>query len=293
MARTSRASCLDAVLEWRYIDQGNVPELWNRRVDMVQVTRWRAAALALASLLIVSAGCSEAPEESQATTSEPVEAVVEEGGNAAVEAEAEAAAEQAADEEAAMRAATEAAMRAHTEEALAVLKSSSDFLGQQQSFGFEAHVGFDVLQLNGQKLEFGGTRKATVRRPDRARVEAEQRDGDQMTLFFDGETISVDIPGENAYVSAERPGTLDAALDYLVEDLGTPAPLEDFLSSDLYSEVKDKLRSGFYVEEEMIGRHLCHHLAFSASEVDVQIWIEDGDRPLPCRVVITYKKAEG
>jgi hypothetical protein len=260
---------------------------------MVQVSRWRAAALALASLPIVAVGCSEAPEESGTAVVEAPEAVVEEEPDAAVEAEAGAPAEEAADEEAVRKAATVAAMRAHTEEALAVLKRSSDFLGQQQSFSFEAHVGFDVLQLNGQKLEFGGTRKATVRRPDRVHVEARQRDGDQMTLFFDGETISVDIPGENAYVSVERPGNLDAALDYLVEDLGTPAPLEDFFSSDLYAEVKDKLRSGFYVEEEMIAGQLCHHLAFSAPEVDVQIWIEDGERPLPRRVVITYKTADG
>ena len=89
---------------------------------MVHVTRWRAAALALASLSIVAAGCSEAPDESEATTAEAPEAGVEEEVNAAMEAEAEAAAEEAADEEAARKAATVAAMRAHTEEALAILK---------------------------------------------------------------------------------------------------------------------------------------------------------------------------
>ena len=73
---------------------------------------------------------------------------------------------------------------------------------------------------------------------------------------------------------------------------GTPAPLHDFLSSNFYTNVKDNLRSGFYVEEEKIGKRTCHHLAFRTNVVDVQIWIEDGDRPLPCSVVITYKQEE-
>jgi hypothetical protein len=235
--------------------------------------------LALACLSIALAGCSEASNAPEATT------------DAAVEGAAEAVA--AEGEERVAEAALEEVIRAHTEPALAVLKRSADFLAQQQSFSFEARLGSEVLQVTGQKLEFGGTRKATVRRPDRLRVEVKQRDGEERTLFFDGETISVDIPSDKAYVSVRHPGTLDAALDYLVEDLGTPAPLEDFLSSNFYSEVEGKIESGFYVQDATIAGRLCEHLAFRSSEVDLQIWIESGDRPLPRRLVITYKAAEG
>jgi hypothetical protein len=258
---------------------------------MIQSVRWRAAALTLACLAIGTPGCSEALKESEATTDAAAEA-------AAIEVEAEGtreaeAAGTAEAEAAAAEAALEEVIRTHTEGVLAVLERSAAFLEQQQSFSFEAHVGFDVLQLNGQRLEFGGTRKATVRRPDRARVEAKRRDGDEKTLFFDGERISVDMPAENAYVSVEYPGSLDSALDYLVEDLGTPAPLEDFLSSNFLAEAEGKIESGFYVQDATIAGRLCEHLAFRTSEVDVQIWIEAGDRPLPCRLVITYKTAEG
>jgi hypothetical protein len=241
---------------------------------MLQMIRWSTLALALACLSIGPAGCSEASKAAEATT----------------EAAVEGAAEQ---EETTAAAALEEVIQAHTEAALAVLKHSADFLAQQQSFGLEAQVGFEVLQVTGQKLEFGGTRKATLRRPDRLRVEMKRRDGEEKTLFFDGETISVDIPDEKAYVSVRHPGTLDSALDYLVENLETPAPLEDFLSSNFYSELEGKIESGFYVQDATIAGRLCEHLAFRSSEVDFQIWIESGDRPLPRRLVITYKAAEG
>ena len=36
-----------------------------------------------------------------------------------------------------------------------------------------------------------------------------------------------------------------------------------------------------------------HHLAARTDTVDFQVWVADGDKPLPQRVVITYKKAKG
>ena len=37
----------------------------------------------------------------------------------------------------------------------------------------------------------------------------------------------------------------------------------------------------------------CDHLAFRTDEVDWQIWIAQGDRPYPCRYVITSNKIKG
>jgi hypothetical protein len=37
----------------------------------------------------------------------------------------------------------------------------------------------------------------------------------------------------------------------------------------------------------------CDHLAFRTEEVDWQIWIAQGDRPYPCRYVITSTKVAG
>ena len=178
-------------------------------------------------------------------------------------------------------------------EVLAELKRSSDFLAAQKSYRFDAHLGFDVVQSTGQKLEFGGSRKITVRRPDRVRVESRARNGTEATMTFDGETISIDLTDENAYVSVAKPGTLDAAIDYLVDDLGVPAPLADLFYSDFFSGIVDRIESGFIVGESTIGKCDCLHLAFSAEDIDVQMWVEEGDRPLPFRIVITYKKAEG
>ena len=40
----------------------------------------------------------------------------------------------------------------------------------------------------------------------------------------------------------------------------------------------------------VIGGVECDHLAFRTKEVDWQIWIAQGNRPYPCRYVITSSK---
>ena len=242
---------------------------------------WIAADVGIACLGLAGAGCSDWPQP---------EAVVEWIDVAAAQAEPAEAARTGAD---ALRAKTRARIEAFTADAVESLKRSADFLAARKSYSFEADVSYDVLQPNGQMLEFGGTRDVLMRRPDRLRVEVVGRDGDAMQLFFDGQSILVDMPTEDAYVKAEKPGTLYAALDYLVEDLGTPSPLEDFVSENFAADVEGRIESGFYVEHVKLGDRICEQLAFRTDEVDFQLWVQDGEEPVPCRLVITYKQAEG
>jgi len=185
------------------------------------------------------------------------------------------------------------AEQADTAEALAILKVMSDFLAGQPALRFEAEVGWDAMQVTGQRLEFGARRVMTVRRPDRARMESVRRDGEVATVYFDGQRISIDLPDEQAYVSLERPGTLDQAIDYLTDEMNTPVRLGDLVQADIYGDVAPKVVSGFWVGEEEIEGVLCDHIALRAEHVDAQLWVEEGDRPVPLRMVITYREAAG
>jgi hypothetical protein len=202
-------------------------------------------------------------------------------------------AQEAASRDAALEAKIEAAIQADTEELRTEMKRSADFLAGQASFSVRADIAYEVLQGNGSKLEFGSTRTVTVRRPDRLRIDSRQRDGDRATLYFDGKQIAVDLPDEKAYVAVEKPGTLDEAIDYLVDDLDTPAPLHEFFTSNYYTGLEDRILFGFWVGADQLGEKVCNHYALRTEDVDAQLWIEDGERPLPCRVVITYLDEPG
>lgn len=180
-----------------------------------------------------------------------------------------------------------------TRDATESVVRAANFLADQSSFRVVADISFDVLQSDGRLLEFGERREITIRRPDRVRVDAIQRDGDVRTLYFDGSAISIDLPEHKAFVSEERPGTLYAALDYLSEELDAPVPLANLFSENFAAPLENQIAAGHYVGQAVIDGRSCEHLAFRLPEVDVQLWIEEGDRPLVARIVITHKHDDG
>jgi len=247
---------------------------------------WRSSVFLVAWAGLWSVGCPESTESAANETSADV-AVSGEGTQSVSDAEASS---ELAPEVVAAREANRIAL---TTDALNQLVASADFLAAASSYRFEADLSFDVLQRNGQKLEFGETRTATIRRPDRLRIDVRRRGGEQRSLYFDGQHVSVDLPQHDAFVRVEKPGTIDAILDYMSTELQVPIPLDPFLSSHFAADSRDRIETGYFVDVEQFGDRWCEHFAYRMPEVDFELWIEEGDRPLPCRVVIAYKREAG
>jgi hypothetical protein len=95
------------------------------------------------------------------------------------------------------------------------------------------------------------------------------------------------------YDTTRQPGDIDASLDFLAEQLGVPRQLRDFFSKDLTASLGGAMRSGYYVGESMISGVLCDHLALRSETEDVQVWIAQGDEPVPRRIIIAYRQIEG
>ncbi len=178
-------------------------------------------------------------------------------------------------------------------QASAILMRMAEFLGGTQRFSVSVRAGYDAVQESGQKIEFGEIRKITVSRPDRLRVEVERDDGAKTLAVFNGKEILLLDATSNVYATAPQPGGLDDTIVYFVKDLGVRVPLAVLLVSRAAAELKDRVRSVDYVEKTNIYGSPSHHLAGRTDTVDFQMWVADGDKPLPQRVVITYKKAKG
>jgi hypothetical protein len=134
----------------------------------------------------------------------------------------------------------------------------------------------------------------TVSRPDRARFEIERSDGEKGWVIFDGKDITVYTAKKNVYATVSKPGSLDQAIKYAVDDLKVRVPLALMLVSTLPSELEKLFVSADYVETTTITDVTCDHVAARTSTgVDFQVWVAQGTEPLPRRVVITYKDETG
>jgi hypothetical protein len=166
-----------------------------------------------------------------------------------------------------------------------------EYLKTAEEFSFEAQVAYDEL-IEGQKILFGVVANLSVRRPNRlnAEINGDQR---QHRVVFDGKTVTLHNVAKNSYAVAEAPPEIDAALDHLFELHGSSVPLADFVYADPYRTLIENVEDGFVVGQHPVNGIRCHHLAFWQEGIDWQIWIEVGPRPVPRKLVITYKDEPG
>jgi hypothetical protein len=131
-----------------------------------------------------------------------------------------------------------------------------------------------------------------VRRPNRLHAEVRSTRRNR-GLYYDGKSITLLNRAENFYGSIPAPATLDEALDVACERFGITMPLEDLIVSDPYQNAIHKAISGTDIGPVTVLGVPCEHLAFSQGMVDWQIWLEAGAKPVPRKIVITYKDEDG
>jgi len=108
-------------------------------------------------------------------------------------------------------------------------------------------------------------------------------------MSFDGKTLTLLGKNPNLYTQLEVPGTIDHLVDELKDTYNRPLPAADLLLSNSYDDLMHGVINIKDLGSGVIGGVECDFLAFRTKDVDWQIWIAQGDRPYPCRYVITSK----
>jgi hypothetical protein len=177
--------------------------------------------------------------------------------------------------------------------ARALLLGMADFMARAPAMRVTLRSGYDAIQPDGQRIEFGERRQITMQRPDQIRVELERSDGEKGTVVFDGRWITAFNARENVYARVERPGNVDQALVYMVRDLQAILPLARMFTTFFPKDLDQRAMSVAYVETSTMLDVPTDHLAVRSADVDLQLWITRGPEPLPRRVSITYKNEPG
>jgi hypothetical protein len=177
-------------------------------------------------------------------------------------------------------------------EAERVLHDMSEFLSQQKAFEVEADGSTDVVLENKQKVETNREAHIYVERPNKVRVD---RKGDlaDAQIFYDGKTVTIYAKSSNAYAQRPAPPTIDATVDELYDKLDMDLGPGDLLSENPEKTLMEDVVSGKYLGRSVIDDVPTHHLAMRGHEIDWELWVEEGSRPLPRKYVITSKKVEG
>lgn len=142
-----------------------------------------------------------------------------------------------------------------------------------------------------QNITLGSTVAVGIRRPGRLAALVGSDRG-SFRLWYDGEAATLFSLTANAFARVAIPGNdIEAFLEALEEQLGVELPLRDLLAADPYAALTAGPTSGVHVGRTVVNGALCDLYALRNGEVDWQIWIAVGARPLPCRMVVIDRTA--
>lgn len=169
-----------------------------------------------------------------------------------------------------------------------LVRSMSDHLAGASSFALEAEELYDEVPAQSPRQQLTSQRHVALRRPDRLVGDA-SGDAIHRSFWYDGTILAALDREENVWTSGTVPPTIDAALDWALDQTGTVIPLADFLYADPYSRLMEGVQRGVYLGIHQAAGVPCHHLSFEQATIDWQLWIDAGEDPLPRKLVIAYK----
>lgn len=177
-------------------------------------------------------------------------------------------------------------------EADKILKSMSTFMDGLSAFSAKADVDNELIDLSGQKIQLSSSGEIIFKRPDGLYMHRQGAIVD-IKLFFDGKMLTLQGMNLNVYFQKEAPGTTDAAIETLHNELGLDTPGADLLFTDAYKGLIDGVVSSAYLGTAYVNGVECHYMTFRKAQTDWQLWVRAEGDPLPMKYVITTKWMAG
>ncbi len=182
--------------------------------------------------------------------------------------------------------------RAQTLGADKILKGMSDYVTSQKTLSVTYDSDVEIITPNLQKIQFASSGQVQLSRPDKLRA---TRTGGytDVEIVFDGKMLTVNNKDGNAFAQIDSAGSVDQLIDTLRDKNAIAAPGADLLFAQPFDILMADVIEMAHVGQGVIDGVECEHLAFRNQDIDWQIWIETGTRPIPRKYVITSKAVTG
>jgi hypothetical protein len=177
----------------------------------------------------------------------------------------------------------------HDSKAIEVLKKMSAFTESLDRVAITAVTFTDARLGAGLMISNSNEVHISIDRPGSLQVDS--FDGEvTKRLYFHNEKLTAFNTRDKYYAQASIPDEIDAALGYALEELDVEAPLMDLIYRDASTHLISSQQTIIYVTgKARVAETDCHHIVIRGEDVDLQLWVEQGERPLPRKIMITSK----
>jgi hypothetical protein len=169
--------------------------------------------------------------------------------------------------------------------AMSALQRMGNYLRSLKAFEIQAITNTDEVVEPGLKVQLDGTVKMQVRRPDGLHMTIDS-DRKQRELFFDGKNFTLYSPRLNFYAVTPAPGTLGELFESLAA-YDIEMPLADLFLWGTDRSPEEDVKLALPVGPATIDGKKADHYLIGREDVSWQVWIQQGNQPLPIKMVIT------
>jgi len=178
------------------------------------------------------------------------------------------------------------------QDAIEIVKGMARYVGGQTDITLAFDSELEVVTPQMEKLQFNSSGKAQIHRPDEFRVSRTGGYAD-VELLYDGKSVTVYDKSAKTYASEPMSGSMDSVVDKLRGDLMLDMPAADLMIADSFNALMADVVEAKHIGRGVIGGIACEHVAFRNHDTDWQLWVEVGEQPIPCKMVITSKTVGG
>ncbi|MCP5419912.1 MAG: DUF2092 domain-containing protein [Gammaproteobacteria bacterium] len=175
--------------------------------------------------------------------------------------------------------------------AMEALEKMGAYLRTLKTFELSAYSTIDKVLPTGQNVQLDGTVKYTAEVPDKLLVDVNS-DRKHRQYFYDGKTVTVYAPRMKYYAVFDAPPTIRETIEKAEAEYDIQLPLVDLFYWGTKEDSSADIVGAVDIGPSTINGEECEQFAYRQEGVDWQLWVRAGDKPLPCKLVITTTSEE-
>jgi hypothetical protein len=160
------------------------------------------------------------------------------------------------------------------------------YLRSLNAFQVSASTSLEEVLDSGQKIQLDSEAVIIAERPNHFRADVRSPRKDRL-YFYDGKNFTLYARRMNYYATAPAPPTFRELIDGLGQKYGIDFPLSDLFLWGAQPADAQRIRAALDIGPADVLGTSCQHYAFREEGLDWQIWIQNGQYPLPRKLVLT------
>jgi hypothetical protein len=171
-------------------------------------------------------------------------------------------------------------------DAISALRKMGDYLRTLDQFQVTGAITTDEVLVDSQKVQMAKHVDLIVDRPNRLRMQVKS-DKHERLFLYDGNSFTMFAPRMKYYATIEAPANI-AELAKLLEDKhDIELPFVDLFRWGTSDSRIAEIKAAKFIGSSECEGVTCEHYAFRMDGLDWEIWIQNGDYPLPHKIVLT------